>query len=313
MVETSDAWIVERTGIRYRRLASAEEATSDLAVQAARRALDDAGLGAADLDAIIVATVTPDHPLPSTACLVQRALGARRAAAFDLAAACTGFIYGLALAEGLIAAGRHETVLVVGAETLSRIVDYTDRTTCILFGDGAGAAVVTRARSAEHGLLWLELGADGDEAELLVVPAGGSRHPASVATVAERLHYVKMDGHGVFRYAVEVMGRSVASVLGRLGLCVEDVDLVVPHQANRRIVEAAARFAGVPTDRIFHTIEEYGNMSSASIPVSLDEARRRGLLEKGDLVLLVGFGGGMTRGAALLKWGLGSPEAGQGG
>ncbi|MEW6031706.1 MAG: beta-ketoacyl-ACP synthase III [Bacillota bacterium] len=302
MVETSDEWIVERTGIRERRLAAPDEASSDLAAAAARRALADAGLGPEDIDALIVATVTPDSPLPSTACLVQKALGTRRVAAFDLAAACTGFIYGLAVAEGLIAAGRHETILVVGVETLSRVTDYRDRTTCVLFGDAAGAAVVRPARSPGRGLLSVYLGADGNGGGSLYIPAGGSRLPASTTTVASRLHYVHMNGQEVFRFAVGALALSVRRSLEAAGLGVKDMDLLVPHQANLRIIDAAARLLRVDPERVFHTIENYGNISSASIPVSLDEARRRGRLRPGDTVVLVGFGGGMTYGGAVLVW-----------
>lgn len=302
MVETSDEWIVERTGIRERRLAAPEVATSDLAVEAGRRALEDAGISPADLDLILVATVTPDSPLPSTACLVQRALGARQAAAMDLAAACTGFIYGLAVAEGGIAAGRWETVLIIGAEILSRIVNWEDRATCVLFGDGAGAAVVRRSRSPGFGLLSVWLGADGNGGGILHVPAGGSRLPPSAQTVAQGLHYVHMNGPEVFRFAVEAMVLSVRESLKASGLALSDVDLLVPHQANSRIVEAARRVLRVPAGKVFHTIESYGNMSSASIPVSLDEARRRGRLRAGDTVALVAFGGGLTYGGAVLRW-----------
>lgn len=302
MVDTSDQWIVERTGIRRRRLAAPDEATSDFAVEAARRALDDAGLGPDDIDLILVATVTPDSPLPSTSCVVQRALGARRAAAMDLAAACTGFIYGLAMAEGVIAAGRYETVLVIGAETLSRITNYRDRSTCILFGDGAGAAVVRRAGSTERGVLSVFLGADGNGGDILCVPAGGSRLPASAETVASDLHYVRMNGPEVFRFAVEAMVLALRESLKGSGLGVENLDLVVPHQANARIVDAATRLLRVPGEKVFHTIEDYGNMSSASIPISLDEARRLGRLRRGDAVALVAFGGGLTYGGAVLRW-----------
>lgn len=345
MVDTSDQWIVERTGIRERRLVSPEQATSDLAVEAARRALADAGARPDEIDLIIVATACPDMLFPSTACLVQRALGAGRAAAFDLSAACTGFIYALAMAEGAIAAGRADTVLVIAAETLSRITDYTDRATCVLFGDGAGAVVVRRAPvtqppaaptesvgrpaypptatspaadpptagwlgtappgllNAPPGLLSVYLAADGTGADLLSLPAGGSRRPASAETVAARLHYIHMNGPEVFRFAVEAMVRAVREVLRPLSLRPADVDLLVPHQANARIVDAAVRFLRVPPGKVFHTIEKYGNISAASLPVSLDEARRQGRLHPGDRVLLVAFGAGMTYGAAVLRWG----------
>jgi 3-oxoacyl-[acyl-carrier-protein] synthase-3 len=302
MVDTSDEWIVERTGIRQRRLAAPSEATSDLALAASRKALSDAGMDPADLDLIIVGTVTPDMPFPSTACLLQDALGARRAAAMDLGAACTGFIYGLAAAEGFLASGRFRTVLVVGAETLSRITDYEDRSTCVLFGDGAGAAVVRRATSAGGGLLSVYLAADGRGAGILRLPAGGSRRPADMDTVASRQHFIHMDGREVFRFAVRAMVSAVKESLRRAGLRASDVDLFVPHQANTRIIDTAVRLLGIPPARVFHTIETYGNISSASIPVSLDEARRRGRLRPGDTVLLVAFGAGLTYGGAVLRW-----------
>jgi len=327
MVDTSDEWIVERTGIRERRLVSPGEATSDLAIEAARRALDDAGVAARDVDLIIVATACPDMLFPSTACLVQRALGARQAAAFDLAAACTGFIYALAMAEGTIAAGRAETVLVIAAETLSRITDYADRATCILFGDGAGAVVMRRARPAdpttgrpvgpaadrapESGLLSVFLAADGEGADILSLPAGGSRRPASAETVASGLHYIHMNGPEVFKFAVGAMVRAVRESLKASSLSLADIDLFVPHQANARIVDAATRFLRVPPGKVFHTIEKYGNMSAASIPISLDEARRQGRLRPGDSVLLVAFGAGMTYGGAVLRWGQAASAAGE--
>ena len=338
MVDTSDEWIVERTGIRERRLVSPGEATSDLAIEAARRALADAGVEARDVDLIIVATACPDMLFPSTACLVQRALGARQAAAFDLAAACTGFIYALAMAEGTIAVGRAETVLVIAAETLSRITDYADRTTCILFGDGAGAVVMRRARPADPttgspvgpaadrapaypaghssgstppGLLSVFLAADGEGADILSLPAGGSRRPASAETVASGLHYIHMNGPEVFKFAVGAMVRAVRESLKASSLSLADIDLFVPHQANARIVDAATRFLRVPPGKVFHTIEKYGNMSAASIPISLDEARRQGRLRPGDSVLLVAFGAGMTYGGAVLRWGQTASVAGE--
>lgn len=309
LVDTSDAWILERTGIRERRLVSPEEATSDLAVRAARRALVDARLAPEDIDLIIVATATPDTLFPSTACLVQEGLGIRRTAAFDLSAACSGFVYGLALAEGVIASGRSESALVIGAETLSRFTDYRDRTTCILFGDGAGAAVVRRCPTdapsspcPAAGLLSVFLEADGSAAGMLGLPAGGSRRPASLETVAEGLHFIHMDGPGVFRFAVGAMVRAVRECARAASLALADIDLLVPHQANARIVDAAVRLLHIPESKVFHTIELYGNMSAASIPVSLDAARRQGRLRPGDTVVLVAFGAGMTYAGAVLRW-----------
>ncbi len=321
MVDTSDEWIVERTGIRERRIVAPDQATSDLAIEAARRALADACVSPRELDLIIVSTALPDMLFPSTACLVQRALGAPQAAAFDLSAACTGFIYALGMAEGVIASGRAATVLVIAAETLSRITDYTDRGTCILFGDGAGAVVVKRAGSTAPGraqgpvravappasplpgILSVFLAADGRGADILSLPAGGSRRPATAETVAGRLHYIRMDGPEVFKFAVGAMMRAVRKSLEAASLSLSDVDLLVPHQANARIVDAAVRMLGVPPGKVFHTIEKYGNMSTASIPISLDEARRQGRLRPGDNVALVAFGAGMTYGGAVLRWG----------
>ncbi len=320
MVDTSDAWIVERTGIRERRLVAPGEATSDLAVEAARRALADARLTPDDVDLVMVATATPDTLFPSTACLVQKALGIRRAAAFDLSAACAGFIYGLALAEGVIASGQSKTALVIGAETLSRITDYRDRSTCVLFGDGAGAVVVRRPRPGqplgpgqtrppETGLLSVFLGADGSAADILSLPAGGSRLPASLETVTGGLHYIHMDGPEVFKFAVRAMVRAVRECLRAASLTLAEIDLLVPHQANARIVDTAVRLLRIPRHKVFHTIESYGNMSSASIPVSLDAARRQGRLRPGDTVVLAAFGAGMTYAGAALRW----DEAARGG
>lgn len=311
MVDTSNDWIIERTGIKTRRLAAPGEATSDLAVSAARNALADAGLVPGDIDLIVLATATPDHLFPATACLVQRELGATRAAAMDVSAACTGFIYGLAVAEGVVATGRATNVLVIGAETLSRFTDYQDRTTCILFGDGAGAAVVSSAPAAvasEYGILSIYLGSDGSGANLLSLPAGGSRAPASPDTVAGHQHYIHMDGPEVFRFAVGALIRSFKESARLAGIGSEDVDLLVPHQANARIIDAAVRFMRVPVEKVFHTIESYGNISSASIPVSLVEAREQGRLKAGDVVAMVAFGAGLTFGGAAIRWG--GPSAG---
>jgi 3-oxoacyl-[acyl-carrier-protein] synthase-3 len=307
LVDTSDTWIVERTGIRERRLVAPDEATSDLAIAAARRAMADARILPEEIDLVMVATATPDTLFPSTACLVQEALGMRRAAAFDLSAACSGFVYGLALAEGVIASGRSKAVLLIGAEALSRITNYRDRSTCVLFGDGAGAAVLRPSGTDETlpsgaSLLSVFLGADGSAAGILSLPAGGSRRPATAETVAEGLHYIHMDGQEVFKFAVKAMVRAVREAVRAASLTLADIDLLIPHQANARIVDAAVRLLRVPCSKVFHTIETYGNMSSASIPVSLDEARRRGRLRPGDAVVLVAFGAGMTYAGAVLRW-----------
>jgi len=311
MVDTTDEWIRTRTGIRERRVAAEDQATSDLAVVAARRALEEARLDPADLDLIIVATVTPDMPFPATACIVQDRLGASRAAALDLETACSGFVYALATGAQFIETGLYNNVLVIGAETLSKIVDWTDRRTCVLLGDGAGAVVLQPALAEDQGLLSFHLGADGGGADLLKQPAGGSRLPASEETVRSRLHYVHMNGREVFKFAVKVMGEAAQAALEKCGLGFADVDYYIPHQANYRIIEASARRFGLPMERVYVNIDRYGNTSAASIPVALDEAVDQGRIRPGDLVLLVAFGGGLTWGAAVCRWTLDRPKARQ--
>ena len=303
MVDTSDAWILERTGVKERRIAPPEMATSDMATHAALQALDMAGLDPGELELIIVGTITPDMPFPSTACLVQRNLKASKAAAFDVSAACTGFIYGFATATSMIRAGAYRNALVIGADTLSRITDWNDRATCVLFGDGAGAVVLQRAdhRGDGSGVLGFELGADGTGWDLLMLPAGGSSNPASVQTVEDRLHYIKMNGNQVFRFAVKAMGTAAAGCLKRCGLTYADVNLFIPHQANYRIIESAAQRLGIPMEKVAVNIDRYGNMSSASIPVALDECIREGRVSHGDVVLMVAFGSGLTWGAAAFR------------
>lgn len=300
LVETDNEWILQRTGIRERRIADENTATSDIALAAARAALANAGVAPGDLDLIIVATVTPDHAFPATACLIQRELEAWGAAAFDLEAACTGFIYGLSIPDQFIRTGTYRTVLVVAADVLSKITDYTDRNTCILFGDGAGAAVLQGGE--EPGLLALEIGADGRGGELLVQPAGGSRTPASAETVAARQHFIKMAGREVFKFAVKIMEESSLRVLEQAGLGPDDVDVLVPHQANLRIIDSACKRLGINQDKVLVNLDRYGNMSAASIPVALSEASALGKIKPGDNVLLVGFGGGLTWGAAAIQW-----------
>ncbi|MBC7228030.1 MAG: ketoacyl-ACP synthase III [Thermoflexales bacterium] len=301
MVDTSDEWIVTRTGIRERRIAADGETTATMAVQAARRALEVAGIGPEQVDLIIVATATPDYFFPATACLVQDALGASRAAAFDLAAGCTGFVYALGVAAAMVESGAIRTALVVGSETLSRITDWTDRNTCVLFGDGAGA-VVLRAGPDDGGILATVLGADGSGKDLLVLPAGGSRHPASHQTVAERMHFIKMQGRDVFRFAVRVVPTATRQVLERAGLTLDDVALFIPHQANGRIIESAVRDLKLPPERVYNNLDRYGNTSAASIPIALCEAVEEGRLRPGDVVVCVGFGAGLTWGATVLRW-----------
>lgn len=301
MVDTSDEWIRERSGIRERRLAADGETTASMSIEAARQALEVAGLKPAQLDLIIVATVTPDQLFPATACLVQDALGASRAAAFDLSAGCTGFIYGLAIAAHLLRAGAYRTALVIGAETLSRITDWTARETCVLFGDGAGA-VVLRAGENEGGVLASVLGADGSGGDLLELPAGGSRLPASHKTVAERLHFIHMKGREVFRFAVRAVPLATQQVMQQAGLPLEAINLLIPHQANQRIIEAAVRALDLPAERVYVNLDRYGNTSAASIPIALSEAAENGQIDPGDLVVCVGFGAGLTWGAVALRW-----------
>jgi 3-oxoacyl-[acyl-carrier-protein] synthase-3 len=301
MVDTSDEWIRARTGIVERRVVADGETTSTMALQAARQALEVAGLSPVQLELIIVATVTPDYIFPSVACLVQDALGAANAAAFDLSAGCTGFIYGLSVAADLIASGAYENALVIGAETLSRILDWSDRNTCVLFGDGAGA-VVLQANGADGGVLSTVLGSDGSGSNLLYIPAGGSRQPTSHKTVSEGLHYLKMRGREVFRFAVRTMSDATRQVVEQAGLALTDLKLVIPHQANQRIIEASTRSLGLSPETVFSNLERYGNTSAASVPIALCEAAEDGRIEQGDLVVCVGFGAGLTWGAAAVRW-----------
>lgn len=307
VVDTTDEWIVERTGIRERHVAANErETTSTLAVRAGRAALLMAGLAAAQLDAVIVATVTPDYPFPSTASLVQDALGAANAGAFDLGAGCSGFIYALTVATGLVRSGAAHHVLVIGAETLSRIVDWTDRNTCVLFGDGAGAVIVS-ACAERCGVLGSVLGSDGSGGELLMIPAGGSRAPASHETVSAGGHFLKMNGREVFRFAATVMPKATEQAATRAGWQIADLALVIPHQANSRIIDAAIKRLGLPADRFFVNVDRYGNTSAASIPIALCEAIAAGRVKPGDKLVLVGFGAGLTWAAAAIEWGVPAP------
>ncbi len=301
MVETTHEWIMERTGIRERRIASEKEAASDLAFHAAMGALESAGTGPEDLDFIIVATATPDMLFPSTACIVQDRLGAKRAFAFDLSAACSGFIYALSVADQFIRSGHSRTGLVIGAEALSRFVDWKDRSTCILFGDGAGA-VVLRGERGGRGILSTHLHADGAFGDLLTIPGGGSRCPAGDLMVRERLQFIKMRGNETFKVAVNTLNDVVEEVLSRHGLSPEAIDLLIPHQANFRIIQAVAKKLNFPLKKMMINLERYGNTSAASIPIAMDEAVLEGRLGKGDLVLLEAFGGGLTWGAALIRW-----------
>lgn len=306
LVDTSDEWIRQRTGIVERHIAGEGETTLTLGLQAARAALEVADLDPARLDLIIVATVTPEYAFPATACLLQDALGARKAAAFDLSAGCSGFVYSLSLAAGLLAGGSYEHALVLGAETLSRITDWTDRNTCVLFGDGAGA-VVLRASEAPGGILSWVLGADGSGGELLILPAGGSAQPPTLETLARRQHTIQMQGKEVFRFATRIMPEAARQALKRAGLEVKDVALFVPHQANDRILQAAARGLGVPEARMFSNLARHGNTSSASIPIALCEAIQGGLVKRDDVIVCAGFGAGLTWGATVIRWSLPVP------
>lgn len=306
MVDTSDEWIRQRTGIAERHVASDGDTTFSLSLRAAQAALEVADQDPAHLDLIIVATVTPEHSFPSTACLLQNALGAEKAVAFDLSAGCTGFVYGLSLASDLLASGSYDWALVIGAETLSHIVDWTDRSTCVLFGDGAGA-VVLQSNDAPGGVLSSVLGADGSGAELLILPAGGSAHPTCTETVANRQHFLQMEGRQVFRFASRIMPEAARQVLEMAGLGIQDVTLFVPHQANNRILQAAAKGLGVPETRLFSNVDRYGNTSSASIPIALCEVIQQGLIRRGDVLVCVGFGAGLTWGATAIRWSLPLP------
>jgi 3-oxoacyl-[acyl-carrier-protein] synthase-3 len=302
MVDTSDAWIVERTGIRERRIAAPDQASSDLALIACQRALDMAGLEPGDVEHIVLATTTPDRILPSCACTLQQKLGATNAAAYDMFAACTGVVFGLGLGRGLIGSGIADTVLVVGVETLSRIVDYTDRNTCVLFGDGAGAAVL-RACAPGTGLHAVDMHSDGELGEVLEVPAGISRNPASDETVAAHEHFIRMQGKKLYPFAVRSMEESTRRCAESAGWSASDIDLFIPHQANLRIIEAVVKRAGIPMERCFVNIERYGNMSSATVPVALVESLEAGRVAPGCNLLLTGFGAGLTWSAHVLRWG----------
>jgi 3-oxoacyl-[acyl-carrier-protein] synthase III len=301
LVETTDEWIVTRTGIRERRIAAADQTTSDMGALAAQRALAMAQVDPMDVDMIVVATITPDMGFPNTACFVQNKIGARKAFCLDIEAACSGFIYALDMVRQYVATGAIETALVIGAEKISCITDWKDRSLCVLFGDGAGAAVV-QSRPGSRGILRTRMHADGALSQLLMLPGGGSRHPASEDTVRNGLHYMKMDGKEVFKHAVTCMSGVARRVLEESGVTVGDLKLIIPHQANMRIVKAIHHRLGGRDDQYFINLDRYGNTSAASVIVALDEAVRTGRLSAGDLVLLVAFGGGFTWGATLLEW-----------
>ena len=303
MLDTSDEWIVERTGIRERRIARPDQSVAMLSCEASMKALQDAGMTPGDLDSIVLATASPDRLLPSTACDLQALLGADRAAAFDISAACPGFVFATSVAEGLIAAGQSETVLVVGAEKLSTITDFQDRSTAILFGDGAGAAVVRRTAGTDgRGILSTYLRSDGKLAPLLYRPGGGSADPISEKVVCERSHYMKMAGREVFKAAVLAMSEACDEAMRRAGVTGEEIDLLIPHQANVRIIEATAKHTGMPMEKVMVNVDRYGNTSSASIPLALEQAVTEGRVQRGSLILLVAFGAGFTWGSSVIRW-----------
>ncbi len=304
MLDTSDEWITSRTGIRERRIAAEGQFTSTFAAEASRRALEMSGVKAEELDLIILGTVTPDFPFPATACIVQHEIGAVNATAFDLSAACSGFIYGLSIADKYIRTGEAKKVLVIGAEVLSRVVDWTDRNTCILFGDGSGAAIV-EAAEGDSGILSTHIFSNGSFWNTLYQPGCGNRNPATnEKTLQDRLFYIRMEGNDVFKHAVRSMEEAAGTALAANGLTASDISLFIPHQANRRIIDATAKRLGIAADdaRLFVNLHNYGNTSSASIPISIDEANRTGRMKSGDIVLLAAFGGGFTYGSALMRW-----------
>lgn len=300
LVDTSDEWIRSRTGIRERRIAGPDVATSDIAYEASLKALESSGVDARDLDGIIVGTVTPDYLFPSTACILQSRLGAKKAFAFDLLAGCSGFLYALQAGKGIIGCGDAQKILIIGAETLSKITDFRDRNTCILFGDGAGAAVISASETP--GILSTCLGANGDEWELLYMPGGGSRIPPSEESIKNGSHYLKMKGNEVFKEAVKALESSSLEAIKRADITPEEIDLFIPHQANIRILEAVRKRVGLPEEKVFSNLDRYGNTSSASVPIALDEAVRSGRVKEGDTILISVFGAGFTWGAAVIRW-----------
>ena len=301
IVETSDEWISDRTGIKCRHFVAENEHTSDLATKAAERALKDANLTPDDIDLIVVATATPDMLFPSTACLVQHNLNANKAAAYDLSAGCSGFMYSIATASQFIKTGLYKYVLVIGAEALSRLMDFTDRNTCVLFGDGAGAVVLGEVPEG-YGILGIHLGSDGGGGPLLSLPAGGTRIPATEESVKNRLHYIHMEGNEVFKFAVKIMGEAAFKALEQAGMQPADVDWLIPHQANIRIIQSAAKRLKMPMEKVVVNVDRYGNTSSASIPIALEEAIHDGRIKSGQTVVMVGFGAGLTWASTVIRW-----------
>ncbi len=301
MVDTSDEWIQTRTGIKERRIAADDEVTSDLAGKAALKALASAGVDPRDVDLIVLATVTPDMLFPATACNVQYKIGAK-GAGFDINAACSGFLYALSVAEQYVRSGAMRNVLVIGAETYSRIIDWTDRNTCVLFGDGAGAVLLQRAEDNGSGVISSTLNSDGSMFETICVPGGGSLHPCSAESIEQRLHYMKMKGNETFKVAVRALADSARTILSENNFTIDDLNCYIPHQANSRIINSVAGYLSLAPEKIYNTIEKYGNTSAASVPIGLDEAVRSGAIQFGDLVLLSAFGGGLTWGSSLIRW-----------
>ena len=303
MVDTTDEWIITRSGIKERRIVEADQTLSDLAVPAAQMAMKNAGVTPDQIGVIILATFTPDRPISSTACIIQHKLGCKNAAAFDVEVACSGFIYASALAKNFIATGMYEYVLVIGADILSKVIDFTDRNTCVLFGDGAGAVVYGVAKDEKEGVFDVLLGADGGGADHIMIPAGGSSMPTTVKTVEDRMHYVKINGKEVFKFSTKIVGDMIEQVLNRNNMKLDDVDLIIPHQANIRIIESAAKKFGCPMEKFFINLDKYGNTVAATIPICMHEAIAQGRIKQGSTVLLAGFGGGLTWGVIALKYG----------
>jgi len=300
MVDTTDEWITTRTGIKERRICPRGMASSDMGTEASKDACKDAGISPSELELIICSTITPDNSFPSTACLIESKLGIKNIPVFDISAACSGFIFGLEIAKGLMLGGGYKTGLVVASECMSRVTDYTDRSICVLLGDGSGAAVLKQ--SGEDGIMGSYISADGNYGDLLNLPAGGSANPASFDTVEKRMHFMKMEGASLFKVAIRAMSDSVNKLIDRFSLRKEDIALVIPHQANLRIINGVAKDLNMPADKFYVNIEKYGNMSAACIPIALDEVSKKGLIKKGDLIVTVAFGGGLTWGANLIRW-----------
>ncbi len=301
MVDTSDEWIVTRTGIRERRVAASDESTSDLAAKAALNAISNAGISADEIDLILVATITPDMFFPSTACFVQQKIGSKRAACFDVSAACSGFLYAVEIAQQFITSHTYNTILVIGAEKLSSIVDWTDRNTCVLFGDGAGAAIL-RHKGGSHGVIATNMGSDGAQADILYIPGGGSRFPLNSQNIDQRLNVIKMNGKETYKQAVTAMLTAANAALEQSGLKAEDLACVIPHQANIRIIEAVAERMKLPLDRFMVNLDRFGNTSAAAVAIALDEANRTGRMKEGDYILMVVFGGGLTWASSVVQW-----------